>query len=189
MSLEKMAGDLCTMVRVTAAEVVEVHKLFQKASLFGAAGLRKAPKLESLRADLDEDDLLLWHIIPEDEKAAVGYAGYVTYSGPPFIFVYFFNEIFDLDLSRDCFGQMVHAFFQNTSEESLYTYVPQPVPDNVHDLLLENGFDFVEEGIPGVDPKKEGVFRMERATYKAYHTDETDDELGLLDDPEKIDDE
>ena len=59
---------------------------------------------------------------------------------------------------------------------ALSPFVPQPVPDDVNDKLLESGFDFIED-YPVINNDEEACYCLERYTYEAYYQDEEDDEV------------
>ncbi len=109
----------------------------------------------------------------------VGYALYVAFNGPPFVNVYRFDEKIDIELSRDCVLQMVHYFFRKTQEEGLYFYQPKPVNEEIHELLVEGGFDPFEDN-PTLDPD-ETCYVLWRHTYVAYYGEEAGGREGEFD--------
>jgi hypothetical protein len=185
---EIVQGALATLKRLDEKRINEIHKRLQEPRLYYMAGLRKPPQLKDVRSDLIDETLWLWEIFPEGAEKAIGYTGIVGYSGPPFVFVYFFEDKIDLELSRDIIVQLVQGFFRETEEEQLWFYQYRPVRPEIHDMLVEGGFDpYEDEILPGIDLKKEAAYRIERHTYTAYYgeesgeTYETDD-----DDPREL---
>ncbi|MEL6547229.1 MAG: hypothetical protein AAFQ82_21575 [Myxococcota bacterium] len=179
MSYDKLEGELVRLERLKRARWEEVHAHFQTEELYDSAGLKKPPEKNLLFEDLDEEELIVFDVIPHDDSKAVGYGVFVNYDGPPYIFVYFFNGTLDVDFAGDAMLQMVLAFFQNSDEPRLYTFVPQPVPEDIHDRLLEAGFDFIDD-YPSINTEEEACYRLERFTYEAYYQDEEDDEVSEL---------
>ncbi len=173
MLAEILEGALCKLKRLDDKKVGELHKRFQEPKFYYAAGLRKPPQLKDLRADLIDEELWVWEIFPEGKTQAVGYAGVVCYSGPPFIFVTFFAHD-EPEMARDAMLQIVQGYFTHFDEEQLWFYHPKPVPERVHDMLVEGGFDpYEEDHLPGIDLTKETAYRMERHTFVAYYGDES----------------
>lgn len=171
---EIVEGALATLRRVDEKRINDIHKLFQEPRLYYTAGLRKPPPLAELRSDLIDEELWLWEIFPEGQERPTGLAGFVTYSGPPFIFVYFFDGKDHLELAREMVVQLAQGFFKETEEEALWFYLPRPVKPEIHDMLVEGGFDpYDDDVLPGVDLTKEAAYRMERHTYVAYYGEES----------------
>lgn len=175
----KLEGELVTLKRIQRAGWPAILERFQTPELYDMAGLKKAPEQAALFEDLDEDELLVFDIVPHEGGISVGYAVFVHYDGPPYVFTYFFSGELDIDFASDAILQMVLAFFQYTEEPRLYTFLPKPVPDDIHDRLLEGGFDHVED-YPVIDNDEETCYCLERFTYEAYYQDEADDEVEEL---------
>ena len=167
---EIVEGALATLKRLDEKRIAEIHKRFQEPRMYYTAGLRKPPQLKSLREDLIDEMLWVWEIFPEGKDKATGYAGIVTYSGPPFVFVYFFDGKDDLEMARDVLVQLAQGFFKESDEEQLWFYLMRPIKPEIHDMLVEGGFDPYEDDVlPGIDLKKEAAYRMERHTWAAYY--------------------
>lgn len=180
MSYDRLKGELVRLERLKRKRWPEILERFQAPELYDSAGLKKPPEQQPLYEDLDEDELIVFDVTPHDEGEAVAYAVFVNYDGPPYIFVYFFNGQLDVDFAGDAMLQMVLAFFQNTEESRLYTFLPRPVSEDVHDKLLESGFDYIED-YPAIDNDEEACYCLERFTYEAYYQDEEEDEVAELD--------
>jgi hypothetical protein len=169
---EIVEGALATLKRLDEKRINDIHKSFQEPRLYYTVGLRKAPQLKDVRSDLIDEMLWIWEIFPEGKEKAVGYAGIVTYSGPPFVFIYFFDGKDDLELARDVLVQLAQGFFKESEEEQLWFYLMRPVKPEIQEMLVEGGFDpYEDETLPGVDLKKEAAFRMERHTWAAYYNE------------------
>ncbi|MBI5508391.1 MAG: hypothetical protein HY903_06545 [Deltaproteobacteria bacterium] len=181
---ETLEGALATLKRLDDKKVGELHKRFQEPRLYFSAGRRQPPQLKELRSDLIDETLWVWEIFPEGKDKATGYAGVVGYSGQPFVFVYFFDEkVEDLETARDAIIQIVHGFFTETEDDALWFYMPQPIDQKKHDMLVEGGFDpYEDETLPGVDLKKEAAYRIERHTYVAYYGNEAGENYESNDD-------
>jgi hypothetical protein len=170
---DKLAGALLSLVPVGVGEVDRLARDFQVESLYSDAGLHKPPTAQSLREDLEDRELFICDMVPEERDESVGYAGIVGYSGPPYVFVHYREGYpLDLDMAQEAFLLLAHAFFQHTNEERLWTYYSKPVPDAIHDALIEGGFDAWETTVPGIDNANTACYILERNTYDAYYGDE-----------------
>jgi hypothetical protein len=164
-SYDLLEGALGTLKRAPLTKTLVEH--FQKAVLFKMCGMRKPPDQASLKKLTDAQDLIVWSVHPDGKPASVGYALFVAFNGPPFVSIYRFDEKLDIELARDCVMQLIHYFFQHTNEESLFLYQAKPVPADVHEALVEGGFDLFEDN-PTLDPD-EVCYVLERYTYVAYY--------------------
>jgi hypothetical protein len=174
---DKLAGALLSLVPVGVDEVDRLARDFQVEGLHSDAGLHKPPTAQSLREDLEDRELFICDMIPEESDDSVGYAGIVGYSGPPYLFVHYREGLSpDLDMAQEAFLLLAQAFFQHTNEERLWTYQPKPVPDAIHDALIEGGFDAWETTVPGIDNANTACYILERHTYDAYYNDEADED-------------
>jgi hypothetical protein len=177
----KLEGEFATLKRVKEPGFDAVFERFQDDRYYGTCGLKKPPTRRDLLNDMfDDETLVVWELFPEGGDTAVGYLFYVAFDGPPYIEVVFFDGALDLTLARDAMALAVQAFFTHTEEAQLHTFVPQPVSEEVHELLTEGGFDLVEEH-PTVDLKKEAAYVMERHTYEAYYGEQEEEETEELD--------
>ncbi|MFC1611452.1 hypothetical protein ACFL6C_10865 [Myxococcota bacterium] len=177
MFAETLEGALVTLKPVGISGLGRLCKDFQNEDLHTDAGLYNPPTEQSLREDLVDEELFICDMIPEESDKSVGYAAVIAYSGPPFVLVYFFaKDRMDLDLAQEAVLLLTHAFFQNTSEEQLWTYQVKPIDDEIHDRLIEGGFDFWDQDVPGIEHDKVACYLMERHTYDAYYGDESEEE-------------
>lgn len=176
---DTLEGDLVTLERVDDFE--ELFKAFQKPELYEMTGLKRPPSRKDFKEDVvDDETLVVWNMIPDGEQKSIGYAMFVSYDGPPYFQIAQFDGNLDLDIAADTSLLMVHAFFKNTKQPRLFTFVPQPVDEDAHARLIEGGFDLIEEH-PTVDVTKEGIYCIERHTYEAYYGDEDDESEQELD--------
>lgn len=183
---ETLEGALATLKRLDEKRINELHQRFQEPRLYMMAGLRNPPQLKDLRSDLIEEDLWVWDVFPEGKDKPIGYAGIVGYSGPPYVFVFFFDGKVDREMARDVVIQLAHGFFRETEEDALWFYHARPVDPQVQEMLIEGGFDpYEDEVLPGVDLTKEAAFRMERHTYVAYYGEESGEDYESDDDDPK----
>ena len=184
MIAKTLEGESILLERVGPDEIDELYEHFQNPRLYLEAGLHKAPKKSVMLDDLEERELGIWRIRPEGEEESPGYVGIIGYSGPPFVFVYFFDPSNkDLDLAQEAMALVVRAFFENIKEQDqLWAYQEKPVDEEVHSRMIEGGFDHVEDDVPGIDGSKIACYVMERHTYQAYYGDGDDEEGEVLED-------
>ncbi len=188
MSGERFEGALTTLVRVGPERVKDVHQRFADARFYTAAGRHKQPAIDELKEDLS-DGLYLFEVCHEGDDQAIGYAGIVTYSGPPYVFFELFEAKVDVDMAQDAILQLVHAFFRQSEEEELWVYLPRPVNEDVVERLSEGGFDAWDDELPGVDTKKVAPYMLARHTYVAYYGDEVEGSAGGDDDERDVGEE
>ncbi|MEE8409243.1 MAG: hypothetical protein V3T05_06545 [Myxococcota bacterium] len=143
--------------------------------MFRAAGFHDAPKEQTLKEIMLDEYLFVWRVIPEGGEEPIAYAGIVAFSGPPFIFCEFIDGELLLDMVQDVILLLVHAFFKNSDEQEVWAYVPQPVPEEIHECLVEGGFDRFTDDLPGIDLEKDAAYVMERHTYDAYWGEGSED--------------
>lgn len=182
-TVEVMNGSTSRLQRINTNEVDTLVNLFQAPDVYTSAHLEEAPDREKLERLLQENySLLMWRAFPTDGQNPTGpeiaFIGWVSYAGPPFLFVIPTTDTLDLEVLRDGIEQLLRAYFECTGEDEIYFYADVPVPEDIHATLVENGFDLWQE-VAGVDPEKEATYIMERATYNAYFGDdaELDDAL------------
>ncbi len=178
MIAETLEGESVVLERVSPDDVDELLGHLQDRRFYLEAGLHRPPKREVLLDDLTEGELGVWRLIPSGEDKAIGYAGIIGYSGPPYAFVYYFDaNMRDLDLAQEAMALVVKAFFEHISDQDqLWAYQDKPVDDEVHSRLVEGGFDLVEDEVPGIDGRQVACYLMERHTYAAYYGDGDDED-------------
>jgi hypothetical protein len=172
---ERLEGAYATLERLHAHNAKELHSPLQEDPFFRVAGFHKPPTVESIKELFEDDDLFVWRVIPDGSDDPIGFAGIVTFSGPPFVFVHLFPGHEDIETGHEAVLQLVHAFFRNSDEPELWTYVAKPVDDEIHDLLIEGGFDPWLDALPGIDPDVDAAYIMERHTYDAYWGEGSED--------------
>jgi hypothetical protein len=173
---DRMEGDLITLERVGEADIDTLFQRFQEPNIYMLTGLKKPPTRANFEEDVITDQtLIVWEMIPEGTRKSVGYSMFVTYDGPPYVAFFFEDGKLDIEIAGDAMQLLVHAFFKYQEEPQLFTFVLQPVPEEVHARLTEAGFDLMEDH-PTVDPKKEATYVIERHTYNAYYGEEEDEE-------------
>src|SRR5688572_14201526 len=129
--------------------------------------MRKPPEYEQFEKYMRQQELIVWNIHTTGKTAAVGLAMFVTFNGPPFVCLHLDSGKPELELAQDVVLQLLHYYFKNTQEEALFFYHGKPVPQDVHDLLVEGGFDVFDDN-PTLDPD-EACYVLERYTYVAYY--------------------
>jgi len=172
--IQELQGDLVALRYASPdAEMVE---MFRRPRLLAMTGLQKAPNLKKLTDLIEEDDeLVVWTVVPEGQNQAIGYACYVAFDGPPYVAVYTFSEEEEVEIAHDCIVQLAHLFFGSTKEEGLHFFRDRPVPEEIHDRLIEGGFDFVED-CPTIDNDVESCYVLERHTYEAYYGEQDEED-------------
>jgi hypothetical protein len=71
------------------AKAKELHVRLADPQFYKTIALHKTPDIQEVRNDLSEGYFYIWEVVPDRSETAVGYAGIVGYSGPPFIFFHF----------------------------------------------------------------------------------------------------
>lgn len=169
-------GELVTLRRVDEDSAALLHEHLSIRAFYKEIGRRHIPSLVELRDDLFDDlTLYVWQVHLTEEERMVGYAGFVAYSGPTYLFYFSLAPDVDYEVAQDCYQKLIPLFFRETDDAILYTYVEKPVPEQVDELLLEGGFDLLE-GVPGVDEKETAVYAMERHTFEAYFGEDEEGE-------------
>ncbi len=173
-------GELVTLKRVDESTTPLLHEHLQVRKFYREIGRRHIPTVKELNDDLFDDQMLfVWQVYLGEEERHVGYAGFVAYSGPPYIFYFSLELPVEYEIAQDCFQELVPLFFRDSEEPLLYTYVEKPVSEQLDELLVEGGFDALES-VPAIDNNAIAVYAMERHTYEAYYGDEDDDETEEL---------
>ena len=178
MNHELLEGALATLHFVPASD--KMLGYFERPTLRSMTGQVEKPDLAKLVDLIDSEELAVWEIVPEGATEATGYALYVNYDGPPYFVIYNFDEEMQMEIARECMLQLIPLFFNTTEEEVLYFYADKNVAEELHDELLEAGFDPFEDN-PIMD-KGEMCYILERHTYDAYYGEEaSEDDLKFRD--------
>ena len=172
-------GQSAQLELITRDDLDEMVALFSNPDVYRSAHLRKPPTKEVLD-DFIHDDLMLfiWRIFPSENDVRgpqAGYIAWVNYAGPPFLMMVPTSEEFDLDVFQDGAQLVLQTYFTQTPGDELRFYMDHPVPEEIHHLLTEAGFDLWQE-VAGVDPEEEATYIMERGTFQAYYIDVDDDD-------------
>ena len=181
-SVEAINGTSSRLERINTDEVDTLVTLFQPRpprSRYREAHFKKAPDREKLKQRLENYRLLMWRLLPTDGDnvtgAEIAFVGCLSESSPVALFVLPATEPPNFEelgqLLTPVLGQLLGALFEHIAEKELCIYVGVPVPDELHTILVESGFDPYEE-FPGTDPEKETVYIMERATFYAYYAED-----------------
>ncbi|MEO1482045.1 MAG: hypothetical protein AAFU77_08050 [Myxococcota bacterium] len=171
---DSLRGSLVVLERAERGDWDTIHEHFQDPALYEETGLQRAPEKAALFEDLDEEDLVVFHMRDQEDSKLLAYAMFVLYDGAPYFVIHHFEPNYELDLARDAITQLIYAFFRNSDEPRLYFFTPRPVSDDIHDTLLEGGFDPIDD-YPVIDNTKEACYCLERFTYEAYYEDDEDD--------------
>ena len=114
---DEIEGGLATLKRIRASKKV-VEEFASRPSLRTVTGLMNEQDLDFFKYVMADDELLLiiWEIIPINQKEAIGWAMFVSYDGPPFITFYYFDEAPNTQTSSDCLENMIHIYFKEAEE-------------------------------------------------------------------------
>lgn len=174
--IASMVTETFVLNRVGEAELDWFAELFQEPRFHRSAAMREAPSKDELKVLLcSESELVAWVASGHDSDEPVGICAWVGCGGLPFVI---FEPITPTDIGADVLQELlepvVHAFFEFTPGLELFVYVAKPVDDELHLMLVENGFDPMEH-LPDINNEVEMGYLLARATYMAYFAD-TDDE-------------
>lgn len=168
-AIECMTTETFVLNRVGPEDVEWFANLLQDPRFFRNAGFKKAPSTKTLNETLFEDvEMVAWTAAGHDMDEPVGVCAWVGFSGVPYLF---FEPITPTEVGSDVLQELmepiVHVFFEFTPGKELFVYVPRPVDDDLHLMLVENGFDPMEY-LPGINNEEEMGYLLARATYDAY---------------------
>ena len=85
------------------------------------------------------------------------------------------GEDLALPILQNGFELIIKAYFELTPGDVLCFYTEVPVPEEVHQILVEGGFDLWQE-VSGVDPERESTYIIERDTYAIYYGDDPEED-------------
>ena len=179
-AVKTLTGESSQLQLITTDDLDEMVELFSNTDVYRSAHMRKAPTKQDLDDFINDDlMLLLWRVSPfenEQPGPSAGYIAWINYAGPPFLVMMPNNpQEFDLDVFRDAAQLVLQLYFTLTPGDELRFYMDHPVPEEIHDLLTEAGFDLWQE-VAGINPEEESTYVMERGTFQAYYVDSDDDD-------------
>jgi len=129
---------------------------------------RVLPELKWLKhLMVEEESLRAWEIWRSGK--ADGYAFFVNYDGPPYIALWADHPV-ETHVAKDCFELLLPIFFRNTEEHYLLCFLPKPVHEEIHSVLIDGGFDEWDDN-PTIDNDKVACYMLERHTFEAYYGD------------------
>ena len=174
-AIECMTTETFVLNRVGPDDLEWFANLLQDPRFFRNAGFKKAPSVKTLKETLFEEvEMVAWTAAGHDMDEPVGVCAWVGFSGLPYLF---FEPITPTEVGSDVLQELmepiVHVFFEFTPGKELFVYVPKPVDDDLHLMLVENGFDPMEH-LPGINNDEEMGYLLARATYDAYFNADED---------------
>lgn len=180
--MNELQGDFVTLKPVAPAAVAKVAKAFERPTWSSALHEDKPlPAAKFSEYLFKTHALTLWEVVVDGR--AVGFTGYRSNAGYPFIFFCFENDAFDLATAQDCVLPVVHAYFQDgikhvhpkAVKDPFMVYLPHAQADELEGFLLSNGFD-PNENHWWPDYTKMKAYEMLPNTYKAYFQDDGSEE-------------
>lgn len=179
-----LRGALMTLRPMVEARVKTLHADLQAPDRWPEVFVNKAPDFATLGERLVTRSIRFWEIVPEGCSAPVGYAGYRVKCGCPYLFFIFTTRKYDVDLVQDAIPLLVRHFFTFTyprlpdfrQGDPLMVYLDRGVVDDMHDYLVESGFD-PQEQWPFIDNVKKVAYSLSPETYEAYQSDAGEPEL------------
>jgi len=139
----------------------------QKPELFDELGFKAMPTRPKLEQFLKDGRLQVWLVKKAQNNADVGFAGFVGYDGPPYVF--FYLQEFNVDLIQETIVGLACYYFKTTTEPTLFLFLPVDDANEHEDIISEAGFDRLDE-LPTMTNSEETAFVMERATYLSYYS-------------------
>jgi len=174
-SIECLTTETFVLNRVGPDELEWFTELLQEPRFHLCAGFKKPPSAKRLKEALfDEVEFVAWTASGHDMDEPVGICAWVGCSGMPYIL---FEPMTPTEIGAEVLQELlepvVHVFFEFTPGDELFVYVPRPVDDDLHLMLVESGFDPMEH-LPGINNEKEMGYLLARSTYNTYFNDEDD---------------
>ena len=175
MSFAHLEGELVRLKVIETTRIDELVKIFKNNDMHEEAGYSKPMSKDRLLEAIDDDgQLFIWEIFLSEDSTHTGYAVYVGYDGPPYVFLHFFaGEEIDESIARDALIVVVQAFFQNTEEAELYFFLARELCEAYEGPLMDCGFD-VDDLLPTINHEEEAAFVLLRTTYDAYYGEESE---------------
>jgi hypothetical protein len=169
-TIAELAGDEVTLTRVSESEFATTHLAMLAPLLYTTAGFKDAPSEDRLRDLLIErEHLILWHTMRRGESVSSGYCGWSYFSGPAFLFFMPADDApLDLIVISEALEMVGVAYFKFTEGQQLFMYIDKPIEEDIHETLVECGFDPIDE-LPTIDNETEGAYVLKRATFEAYY--------------------
>jgi hypothetical protein len=180
-SIECMTTETFVLNRVGTDELEWFTDLLKEPRFHLCAGFKKAPSSKRLKEALFEEvEFVAWTASGHGTGEPVGICAWVGFSGMPYLFFEPINPTeIGAEVLQELMEPVVHVFFEFTPGKELLVYVPRPVEDDLHLMLVESGFDPVEH-LPGINNEKEMGYLLARSTYNTYFNE---DDEGDLDGP------
>tara|TARA_Y100001934_G_C12220559_1_gene710536 strand:- start:127 stop:717 length:591 start_codon:yes stop_codon:yes gene_type:complete len=178
-ALQELSAPQTQIQLMTEADLDEITQLFSNPEFYSGIDMQSAPSKERLHQLLYERArLLLWRVFPfdgEKRDKQIGLVGWNGNAGPPCVVYFPSTDEVDLNVFHNAILLVVNAFFTMTEGEKLHIYLSHPIAEELHDRVVEAGFDLWQE-YPGVDPEIESTYIMERQTFTAYYLEDHDEQ-------------
>ena len=175
MAFERLEGEIVHLDLIDTSRIDELVKIFKDKTMYEEAGYSKPLSKDRILEAIDDDgQLLIWEVFLTESETHLGYAVYVAYDGPPYVFLRFLSEEYeDEDIARDALVELVKGFFENTEESELYFFLDRALCEEYEGPLMDCGFD-VDDSLPTIDHEEEAAFVLLRTTYEAYYGEESE---------------
>ena len=175
MSFAHLEGELTHLEIIEPTRIDELVKIFTQKDMYEEAGYSKPLSKERILEAIDDDDqLFVWEIFLSEDQSHLGYAVYVAYDGPPYVFLHFFAENGDEEsIARDALIVFSHAFFEYTEQAELYFFLERDLCEAYEGPLMDCGFD-VDDTLPTINHDEEAAFVLLRTTYEAYYGEDSE---------------
>ena len=169
-TIAELSGEEVALQRIDGAEFGALHQALQTPLLYESAGFDSAPSEERLRnIFIEKEHLILWRMVRKEDGYQCGYCGWSDFAGPAYVFFVPADENpMDLVMVSEALELIGVTYFQMTPAEDLFIYVDRPIEEEIHETLVESGFDPWEE-LPSIDNEKEAGYSMTRDTFEAYY--------------------
>jgi len=174
--IESITTETFVLNRLGADDIEWFANLLKEPRFYRNAGFKKAPSAKELHVVLCEDvDFVAWAASGHGSDEPLGISAWVGFAGMPYLF---FEPMTPTEIGPDVLQELmepvVHVFFEFTPGKELFVYIPRPVEDDVHLMLVENGFDPMEH-LPGINNEAEMGYLLSRSTYNAYFAEDPDE--------------
>ncbi|MDP7038923.1 MAG: hypothetical protein QGI45_07185 [Myxococcota bacterium] len=175
MSFTYLEGELTHLEIIDTTRIDELVKIFQQKDLHEEAGYSKPLSKERILEAVDDDNqLFIWEIFLSEDRSHLGYAVYVAYDGPPYVFLHFFTDDETQEsLARDTLVVVIRGFFEYTTEEELYFFIDREMCEKFEGPLMDCGFD-VDDTLPTINHDEEAAFVLLRTTYDVYYGEDSE---------------
>lgn len=165
LSAQEMEGSLVRLELQQATNTLLKH--FEDPRMMVAIQQEGEMTKARLQKLVSEKDLWAYKVTAMGEH--IGYVLVMFYHGPVYCSFYTFDPAGpSVEYLEEVMEITLPVFFGLSTETALYYYHPHPVPDEVHSMLVDTGWDYWPES-PIIDNDVIACYIMWRFTYDAYH--------------------